>query len=64
MILRMREVQADIIIDIDRSYMALFSALEQTHCALVACDSEWVTVAFHPNGVSTALFGFYMAGAT
>ena len=71
MILRMREVQADIIIDIDRGYIALFSALEQTHCALVACDSEWVTVAFHsefsnihPNGVSTALFGFYMAGAT
>ena len=23
-----------------------FSALEQTHCALVACDSKWVTVAF------------------
>ena len=24
-------------------YIALFSALEQTHCALVACDSECVT---------------------
>ena len=22
------------------------SALEQTHCALVACDSKWVTVAY------------------
>ena len=27
-------------------YIALFSALEQTHCAFVACDSKWVTVAF------------------
>jgi len=25
---------------IDRFYIALFFALEQTHCALVACDSE------------------------
>ena len=25
---------------IDGFYTALFSALEQTHCALVACDSE------------------------
>ena len=31
----------------DHFYIALFSALEQTHCALVACDSEWVTVAFY-----------------
>ena len=27
--------------------MALFSALKQIHCALVACDFEWVTVAFY-----------------
>ena len=27
------------------SYIALFSAFEQTHCALVVCNSEWVTVA-------------------
>ena len=27
--------------------IALFSASEQTHCALVVCDSEWVTVALH-----------------
>ena len=32
---------------IDRFYMALFSALEQTHCAFVACKSEWVTVALY-----------------
>ena len=30
---------ADIII-INRFYIVLFSALEQTHCAIVACDSE------------------------
>ena len=29
-----------IIIIIDRLYIALFSALEQTHCAPVVCDSE------------------------
>ena len=31
---------------VDRLYAALFSALEQTHSALVACDSERMTVAF------------------
>ena len=25
---------------VDRFYIALFSALEQTHCAIVSCDSE------------------------
>ena len=30
----------------DRFYIALFSALEQTHCVLVACDSKWVTSCF------------------
>ena len=25
---------------VDRFYIALFSALEHTHCALVACDSK------------------------
>ena len=30
---------------IDCFYIALFSASEQTHCTLVVCDSEWVTVA-------------------
>ena len=27
--------------------IALFSALEQTHCAHVKCDSEWVTISFY-----------------
>ena len=48
-------------------YIALFSALKQTHCAFVACDSKWVTVTFYStflSGVPTMLFGFYMAGAT
>ena len=52
-------------------YIALFSALEQTHCTLVACDSKLMTVAFysaflntHFSGVYTALFGCYMAGVT
>ena len=54
---------------VDCVYMTLFSALEQTQCALV-CDCEWATVAFYspflnlrPSGVLTALFG-YMAGVT
>ena len=29
------------------TYIALFSASKQTSCALVACNSEWVTVALH-----------------
>ena len=51
-------------------YSALLFTLEQTHCALVACDSEWVTrftqlvLNIHCSGVLTALFGCYMAGAT
>ena len=31
---------------IHRFYITLFSALEQAHCAHVACDSEWVAVSF------------------
>ena len=31
--------------DDDRFYIALFSALKQTHCVLVACDSECVAIA-------------------
>ena len=34
--------------------MVLFSASKQIHCALVASDFEWVTVALHSVlGVST-----------
>ena len=57
---------------IGRFYTALFSTLEHTHCALVACgDYKWVTVALyrallnvHPSGILTELFGCDMAGAT
>ena len=35
------------VVDADRFYTLLFSALEQTHRDLVACDSERVTVAFY-----------------
>ena len=33
--------------DDDGFDIALFSGLEQTHCAFVACDSKGVTVAFY-----------------
>ena len=36
-----------VIVVVDRFYTALFSALEQTHCALVACNSKRVSAAFH-----------------
>ena len=50
----------------------LFSALEQTQCARIACDSEWLTVAFSKvfsffwftKVVYWLLFGWCMAGAT
>ena len=47
----------------------LFSASEQTHCALIICNTEWVTVALHSvlwasTKVVVALFSCYMAGAT
>ena len=29
-----------VVVVVDRFYIALFSALEQTDCALVACDSK------------------------
>ena len=53
-----------------RFYKALFSALEQIHCAHVTPDSEWVIVSFystfnfHCSGVLTTLFGCCMAGTT
>ena len=51
-------------------YTVLFSALERTRCARIACDSERVTsllqrvLHIHRSGVLTALFGCYLAGAT
>ena len=50
--------------------IALFSASEQTHCALLACDSKWMTVALHGvlnvhrSAVRTALLACRMTGAT
>ena len=29
-----------VVVVVDRFYIALFSALEQTHCAHVSCDSK------------------------
>ena len=34
-------------VDVDGFDTALFSALEQSHCAPVACQAKWVTVAFY-----------------
>ena len=56
----------------DRFYIALFFALEQTHCTLVACVYEWMTelcflmhvLNIYRSGVLTELFGCYMGGAT
>ena len=31
-------------IALKNNYITLFSALKQTHCAHVTCDSEWVTI--------------------
>ena len=65
-----------LIISNDRIYAAQLSALEQNHCAHVACDCERVTTVYygtlnkkrkreiHWSGVLTALFGCYMSCAT
>ena len=49
--------------------IALFCASEQTHCAVVVLDSEWVIVALHgifsiSTKVVAVLFSCYMAGST
>ena len=51
--------------------IALFSSSEQTHCALVVCDTEWATVALHSTFwlctevvIRTWLFSCYMADVT
>ena len=36
-----------IVVTVGRFYIALFTAVEQTCCDLVTCDSEWVTVDIH-----------------
>ena len=43
---------------IDRFHMELISALEQTHCALVVCDSD---SGYPRSSVLTTLFHCYMA---
>ena len=59
------------IIIIIHFYIALFSALEQTHCTHFACDlDEWLhpfiarIFNIHRSAVLTALFGCCVAGAT
>ena len=56
---------------VDRFLYSAILCSDQTHCTLVACDSELVTVALysaflniHASGVLTVLFGRCMAGAT
>ena len=48
--------------------LSVSSRDEHTHCALVVCDSEWVSVALHSafwqsHKVVTGLFACYMASA-
>ena len=52
-------------------YIVPFSASKQTHCALVICGSEWVTVALHstcfeypPKWCVIVLFGCCMGNTT
>ena len=42
----LRCLPLNLLIVVDGFCIALFSTLEHTHCALVACVSELVTVAF------------------
>ena len=60
-----------VIIIVDHFCIALFCAFEQMHCAHVACDSEWVTVAFyntffniHWSGVLTVMFAWLVPRKT
>ena len=73
LVCRGEPVDVDVNVDVNRFYIyiyiererererALFSALEQTHCAVASCDSERVTLRrvlnIHRGGVLTALFG-------
>ena len=40
---------------VDRFYTALFSGLQQTHCALVVCDCERATMAFSSENIFVIL---------
>ena len=48
---------------IDRFYIALFSAVKQTHCTLVAVAFYSAFLNIHQNGALIAPFGRYMANA-
>ena len=60
-----------VVVVVDRFYIALFSAIQHSHCAhdlshmilsaRLAFDSA-VFLNIHPSGALTALFGCYMAG--
>ena len=52
-----------IIIIIDRFYIALFSALEQTHCAHAACYLEWVAVSFYISFFNIHRSGVILSGS-
>jgi len=45
------------VIIIDRIYLAPFSVLEQTQCALVACNFEWLVECSFPSSESIGLLG-------
>ena len=64
------QLQLNSVVVIDCFCIELVSALMQTHCAHVACDSESGTVSFdgaifyiNQSGVLTVLFGCYEASA-
>ena len=48
--------------DADRFYIALFSSCEQTHCAFVACDSKWVTVASSSSSFYSVFLNIQQSG--
>ena len=50
------------VVVVDRFYTAVFSALEQTHCALVAWDSKRVTIFF--KWCTYSAIWLYRVGAT
>ena len=49
-------LNADVVVVVVDFYIALFSHLELTHCADIACDAEQVTVSFNTNSTLTVVF--------
>jgi len=65
--LRWAVMRANRVVVVDRFYRALFSALKQADCALVAYVTplNCRSISDPPNcGAAAALFGCYMAGTT